>query len=380
MPPARSPRGACSASIAPDPLRPGPAVRARTIRWFLLALVAIGLAPGTFLRTPTALPGDPAVVTITALKTEVAGVTGSLEPTGIWELTAPHGRFGGFSALVAVGEDALIAGSDRGWLLDLDLSGPAPRAVPGSFRFVGRRLGPREELVDLESLARDPATGALWAGFENHNLIERFAADGTRTARAPAQMARWSRNSGAETMERLADGRFVLIAEGPERGSNTAHRALLFPGDPVEKDAPLAFRFLAPPDYDPVDATQLADGRVLILLRRVEYALPARFDTAIAMADPGRIRAGETWQGQILARLGGPLLGENFEGIAVLPDPDDPAREQVWLIADDNFSIFQRSLLVRFDWRPPSVAQTFRFSGRPASPPLQAAGDAGSHQ
>ena len=318
-------------------------------RWLLLAVVVVGLAPGTFLRTPTGPRSDGAAVAVTPLA-QRTGVAGALRLSGAWELSAEHGWFGGFSALVADGEGGLIAASDRGWLLDIDLTGPAPRAASDSFRFVGRRAGVRKEVVDLESLARDPATGTLWAGFEGFNLIERFAPDGTRSFRRPPEMARWSRNSGAETMERLADGRFVAIAEGPERGSKALHRALIFAGDPVEPQAASAFRFASWPGYDPVDATQLPDGRVLILLRRVEYALPARFDTAIAIADPAAIRPGKAWRGRIIQRMSGGVFADNFEGIAFVPDAADPARGAVWVIADDNFSAFQKNVLVRFDW------------------------------
>jgi hypothetical protein len=319
------------------------------LRWLLLLVVVIGLAPGTFLRTPTGLRSDVAEVTVIPVA-ERTGVSGDLTMTGAWELRSDHGWFGGFSALVATESPGLIAGSDRGFLLNIDLSGTAPRAVAGSFRYVGRAMGPREELVDLEALARDPASGTLWGAFENQNLIERIAPDGTRATGRPPAMQRWSRNSGPETMERFADGRFLVIAEGADRGSDSVHRALLFAGDPVEGAAPLAFSFIAPPDYDPVDASALPDGRVLILLRRVEYSIPARFDTAIALADPTDIARGAVWRARIIQRLSGKVFGDNFEGIAFVPSAEDPARGAIWLIADDNFSVFQRSLLVRFDW------------------------------
>ena len=328
-----------------------PAPKARMRRLLLLVVVIAGLVPVTFLRTPTSLRSDIAEVAVTPVAGR-AGVTGELALTGAWELSSAHGWFGGFSALVADGEAGLIAGSDRGWLLDLDLASPSPRAVPRSFRFVGKRAGERKEVIDLESLARDPASGTLWGGFERANLVIRWAAEGSETLRRPPEIAKWSENSGPETLVRLADGRFVMLAEGPERGSDTHHRALLFPRDPAEPGGPLPFRFAAPADYDPVDATQVPDGRVLILLRRVRYTLPARFDTAIAIADPRAIRTGAVWQGQIIQRLSGDVFGDNFEGIAFVPAAGDPARGAAWLIADDNFSVFQKNLLLRFDWKP----------------------------
>lgn len=336
-------------SHGPRARRPG---SARVLRLLLLAIVAIGLAPGTFLRTPTGQRSDVAEVTVTPL-TNRDGVSGMLPLTGVWELASSHGWFGGFSALVARGEAGLVAGTDRGFLLDLDLSGPAPRAVPGSFRFVGISGPARREFVDLESLAHDPSTGTLWAGFEGReSFIMRLAPDGSRHRRAPAEMAAWSVNSGPETMTRLGDGRFLVIAEGAQRSGERLHEALLFPGDPVEEGRPLVSRFRASEGYDPVDAAPLPDGRLLILLRRVRYSLPATFDTAVAIADTGAIREGSAWEARIIARLTGGIFADNFEGLAFVASGEDPSRGSIWLIADDNFSIFQRSLLVRFDWDP----------------------------
>jgi hypothetical protein len=318
-------------------------------RLLLLALVTIGLAPGTFVRSS---PGDPAAVaqvTITPLAART-GVAGALPVTGVWQLNSRHPMFGGFSALAPLGGGRLAAGTDRGWMLALDLAEAGPRAVPASYRFIGWPKRGRDQVADLESLARDPATGRLWGGFENANLIARWSPDGRRSTRRPPEMRRWSKNSGAEAMLRLADGRFVILAEGTLRGSATAHEGLLFARDPVEPSAASRFTFLAPPDYDPVDAVEVPDGRVLILLRRVRYTLPARFDTAIALADPRAIVPGTAWRARIVQRLTGGIFADNFEGIAFVPDPADPMRGAIWLISDDNQSIFQHSLLVRFDW------------------------------
>jgi hypothetical protein len=323
--------------------------RAREWRLLAIALVATGLAPGTFVRTPAGNRSDLAVVEITPLA-DRDGVSGDLALTGVWELGSAHHWFGGFSALVAGEGQSLVAGTDRGFLFALDLAGGTPRAVERSFRFVGARKGARAEIVDLESLARDPATGTLWAGFEKYNLVMRFAPDGARTWRPVAAMAEWSQNSGPETMTRLADGRFLAIAEGTRDDSDTAHDALLFPGDPLGPGKPVPFRFVAPAGFDPVDATEVPGGRVVILLRRVEYALPARFDTAIAIADPSAIRSGKPWRARVIQRLTGGIFADNFEGIAFVPSPDNPASGSIWLISDDNFSVFQRNLLVRFDW------------------------------
>jgi hypothetical protein len=332
-----------------DRLRAWRLAHAQLLRVALVVLLVVGLAPGTFVRSPAGGRGDDAEVTITP-RPERAGVHGELRLSGVWEMRSPHGWFGGFSALTRGEGQALVAGTDRGFLLDIDLSGAAPRATARSFRFVGISTRGRKEYVDLESLARDQATGRLWGGFESGNLIVRFAPGGQRTVSAPPAMADWNENGGPEAMERLADGRFIVLAEDPEpKGWIT--QALVFPEDPVEGAVPMLSYLRVPEHFSPVDAAQLPDGRLLILLRRVRYTIPAQFDTAIAIADPRDIRPGGTWQARVIERLDGGIFADNFEGIAFVPSREDPARGSVWLVTDDNFSIFQRSLLIRFDWK-----------------------------
>ncbi|WP_086737892.1 esterase-like activity of phytase family protein [Erythrobacter colymbi] len=337
--------------------RARPFWRARWLRPVLLAMVAIGLAPGTFVRTDVGLRTTPARA-ITAAPVDLGPPPpGLLTLTGSWHLTSDHAFFGGLSALVARGPDGLVAGSDRGFLLDIALDKGAPRPRAESFRFIGRRIGLRREMVDLEALARDPRDGTLWAAYELFNRIERFAPDGTRSVSTPAQIAGWSDNSGPEAMERLSDGRFLMLAEGYEARGSRDRPALLFKGDPVASSAKaLEFRFDCNPAFSPVDITEVPGGRVLILLRRVAYRLPPVFDGAIMIADPATIRAGKPWRGEIIQYLGGPGFGENFEGIAYVPDRADPAKGTVWVVSDDNFSVFQRTLLLRFAWQGSGAA------------------------
>ncbi len=321
---------------------------ARRWRMALLAVVVFALSPGTFLRTDTGLRSD-AVKNITIDPIDLGPPPpGLLRLTGSWRMTSEHGWFGGFSALVEGQGRTLIAGTDRGFLLGMDLAGDQPHAIPESFRFVGVSGRGRKEYVDMEAIARDPATGTLWASFENDNLVMRFAPGGMRTVYAPPEMVDWSESSGPETMERLADGRFLLLAEGSETGDTADRPALLYPGDPIAGGKPLPFRFSCDVAYSPVDATQLPDGRVLILMRKVRYTIPATFDAVIMIADPAAIRAGQHWRGEVIQHLQGPGFGENFEGIGFVADRADRRKGSIWVVADDNFSIFQRTLLLRF--------------------------------
>jgi hypothetical protein len=338
----------------------------RAARLALALAVTLGLAPGTLVRTDTGLRSDPArQITITPVDLGPPP-SGLLKVTGSWQMRSDHGWFGGFSALVAGRGESLIAASDRAFRLDIDVAGGEPRTVPGSFRFIGRRYRGRRELLDLEALARDPADGTLWASYENYNLIERLAPHEARRSVQPPEMAAWDDNSGPETMTRLSDGRFLVLAEGSEDSGTVDRPALLYPGDPLTGRAPVSFRFNCRAAYAPVDATEVPGGRVLILMRNVRYAVPAVFDSVIMIADPADIRPGGHWRGEIIQRLEGPGYGENFEGIAFVPDPIDPQRGSVWIVADNNFSVFQRSLLVRFAWQGSGAALQQRAAARAA--------------
>lgn len=377
MPRARSRHAACWGSYPPagsNDLTPSvprlyrtaSVSSARRWRMALLGLVVIALGPGTFLRTDTGMRSDP-VKNIAIDPIDLGPPPpGLLRLTGSWRMTSEHGWFGGFSSLVEGPARTLIAGTDRGFLLGLDLAGDQPRAIRDSFRYVGVSGRGRKEYVDMEAITRDPATGTLWASFENDNLVMRFAPDGTRTVYAPPEMAAWRASSGPETMERLADGRFLILSEGLDDSGSVDRPALLYPRDPLGTGKPLAFRFNCRAAYAPVDAAQLPDGRILILLRQVRYTIPATFDAVIMIADPASIGASRHWRGEVIQRLEGSGFGENFEGIGFVPDPSDPRKGSIWVVADDNFSVFQRSLLVRFALDESGAALQRRAAARAA--------------
>jgi hypothetical protein len=97
-----------------------------------------------------------------------------------------------------------------------------------------------------------------------------------------------------------------------------------------------------------VDAAQLPDGRVLVLTRKIVLGWPA-FESLLLVGDPRTIRAGETWEPSLFAQLDSLLPRENYEALAVQREGGGVA---LWLMSDDNFSSFQRTLLARLRLRP----------------------------
>ncbi len=318
-------------------------------RLVLLTIVALGLAPGTWVRTPDAASTDERpILSIMPLPLPETGRS-DLQVAGAWALSSANQHFGGYSALAALPDGNLLAVSDRGRRLRF-----TPPSRPGtavSFDYLGAARPVAKTSVDSEALAFDPASGRLWVAYENRNMIVRYDARFRREAAVrPAAMRDWPPNSGPEAIVRLADGRFVVLAEGSPRWFDSDLPALLFPSDPVDGAVPERFRFKPPDGYRPVDAAQLPDGRVMILLRRVHWTLPPAFTGKLMIADPATIRPGERWRAERIADLAEPLPTDNFEGLAVEPGRDGSVI--VWLISDDNTSAFQRTLLLKLIWRP----------------------------
>ena len=84
-------------------------------------------------------------------------------------------------------------------------------------------------------------------------------------------------------------------------------------------------------------------GDVLLLERRLTLA---GIRVRIVRLARGSLRAGTPLRGKAVAELRHPLSVDNFEGIALRRDPQ--GRTLLYLVSDDNFLPFQRTLLLQF--------------------------------
>jgi hypothetical protein len=318
--------------------------RRRWERPVLLALLLVLVLPGTWLRS-TLPHGRIAELSLTALPLgDLAGEPqdwpAGLTIEGLWVLDSPDPFFGGYSALMVRPAGRALAFSDLGEYLAFTLPGRGPPApAVGAIRAHPAQGKARQ---DIEAVTSDRTTGRFWIGYEQIHAIRRFnPREPLGEVAFPSPMQWWDGNSGAEALVRLADGRFLALGERNGVG-------LLFPGDPVEGAEPLQFRVDWPAGHHPVDGVELPDGRVLVLTRRVATAWPA-FESLLLVADPREISADKPWQPRLFARLDGPLPRENYEAVALEPDG---AGVTLWLMSDDNFGTFQRTLLAKLRWRP----------------------------
>ncbi len=319
----------------------------RTIRLVLLAVTMLALTPGTFVRETPPPPDFVSPVEIGKLRIDRLR-TGPLTLESAWVLSSRNDRFGGYSALLAQKGDQFLAASDAGRLMYLPRPDRSARA-PELDRFLDNgRIDKRR--IDIESLTADPQTGLVWAGLEQFNAIYRFSPELVKQQQVqPKAMKEWSDNTGAEAFVRLADGQFLVLAE--ESLGDGLHEGLLFARDPMLGGQPLRFRFRGAEGFNTAEATLLPDGRMLVILRKLVLGWPLRFAVRLMTADPAGIEKGEVLESETLADIVEPLPTDNYEGAAVTVEPDGDWA--VWLISDDNFAHFQRTLLLKLIWPQP---------------------------
>ncbi len=86
------------------------------------------------------------------------------------------------------------------------------------------------------------------------------------------------------------------------------------------------------------------------------------FTTIVAIVDPADIKKDAVVRSQTIGRVPKPLA-ENYEGAAISVEQ---GRTWLWLVADDNFNSWQRSLLLRFELvdLPPTPAPDSKKAAR----------------
>jgi hypothetical protein len=314
----------------------------------VLALLLALFLLATF--APPGLQRDPPLPKVSLLRFEPIPLNeeesgqarvGALRFLGGWAVTSNDFRFGGVSAL-HVNEGQALAVSDAGWRFRFALparAGQTPVAVGLLAAGPGDKGGDKKNR-DAEALAVEGTRA--WIGFEQANEIWRYRLDDWRAeaSAAPRAMAKWEENGGSEAMIRLADGRFLVFAEG----SGGESEAMLFDRDPAEAGArSVPFRYQPPTGYRITDAAVLPDGRLLLLNRR--FQLLKGFSAKLTVAGAPPIRAGALLGGTEIAAFDGPLAQGNLEALSIAREN---GRTILWLASDDNYNPLQRTVLLKF--------------------------------
>lgn len=279
---------------------------------------------------------------------------GMLEFRGGLELTSTAKGFGSLSSIRVAHDGArFIATSDRGqWLRGrIVYAGTRPVGIADAemapmLDSNGKRLTARR-WFDTESLAED--AGTLYVGIERVHRIVKFdyAKDGLRARAIPVPMPAGvddlPSNKGLEALVFVPKGlplagSLIAISEGGLDASGNLKAFLI--GGPSPGD----FSVKRTDDFDVSDGALLPGGDLLLLERRASWlrGLAVRI-RRIPLAN---VRPGATVDGPVLfsADLGQQV--DNMEGLSV---HRTAAGETVLtLVSDDNFSAFQRTLLLQF--------------------------------
>lgn len=308
-----------------------------------LIFLILGPVPGTVQRFPVV---DRTSQHVAARPLRYpAGQTGMLRFVRGWRLVGSNDAFGGFSALAVIGPDRFQLMGDNGYWTRLTLR---PGGAVGAARIatlpVGDGKSQRKSQRDVESMIFDPATRQSWVALEGINQVWRLDPELKHIeSRARLPEPHWPSNRGPEAMVRLADGRTVIFSEDADDDPR-GREALLFAGDPSEPGAK-TIRFFYDSDGKGLvsDAAALPDGRILLVHRRL--GLYPVFTTILGIVDPADIHSGATLTSSAIGRVPTPLA-ENYEGAAIAARD---GRTFLWLVSDDNFNSWQRSLLVEFE-------------------------------
>jgi len=264
---------------------------------------------------------------------------------GGWHLASADPAFGGLSGLAARGGRALLAVSDRGAFVEIDLADGAPVAA----RLAPMRLRAAGDKADRDAEGLALRDGLALVSFEHKHRVLAFdlercgaAAQGATVATFGDAVGGLSRalaaNGGAEGLALTPAGELLLALETGDGGLPLAQLAA---------DGSASVRARIPPRGRPVLTGIDTTATTLFAVLR-DY-LPGIGNHIEVLALPLGHDGPDAGAARRVLRLAPRHGTDNFEGIALAPRGGGSFR--LWLIADDNFSRRQRTLLYAFDLR-----------------------------
>ena len=339
-------------------------------RWDGLSAPGLGLALILSLATPSLAAGpllaDGTPVAISAARIERfqqgsdATGFGSLTFLGGLDLTSSNRDVGGLSGLIMLdGGSEMLAVTDNGLWFAAGIQ-QSPDGAPMALR--NPRFAPMLDAKGVElrktsssdteavTLGRNRGKQELFVASERSNRILRFAwpltsgssrlISGVETPKALRELRG---NKGIEALAAAPDdgplgGALVAIGE---RGQSQAHN---LPGFIIGGPRAGSFEIERSDNYDATDAAFLPGGDLLLLERR--FNLRDWVGMRLRRFAAAEVKPGAVLKGTVLMEAGPSHQIDNMEGLAV--HQDAAGRTILTLLSDDNRSLLQRTLLLRF--------------------------------
>jgi len=270
-------------------------------------------------------------------------------------LSSSHQDFGGLSGIwLADDGNRMIAVSDRGQLWQARLQHGELGKLVDVDRWTLAEIPklPNDpkgwRSVDAEALAGDDRS--LVVAYEGYHRLRRLSHSNLEAL--PQRLPRLEglggpSNSGIESLASLNGGRFLAIAEGVGAVGGAGLSAWLIDGDQVDD-----LVYVPSPGFVPTGADRLDE--TLFVIER-QFSLLGGFRSRLMTVPVDHVRPGAHLNGRELAVFRFGDIGENFEAVAAKRAPD--GRTLIYLLSDDNFSIFQRTVLLQL-----SLPETAHFS------------------
>lgn len=276
-------------------------------------------------------------------ETKAAEALTSLDYLGGWAMSGAPGSFGGLSGLKVMESGDLLAISDGGAFVEIGFDQetvlPTGRATLSFLRNAAGEIITGKAEADSEGL--ELSGDIALVSFERHHRVLAFAygvcgsnARGIPVSEISGEPASLGssigNNSGAEGLA-LSGGRLVI---GLETMIDRLGPLAIIDTEGVPQFAARAWI-----DGEGLPLVGLdAAGDTLYSLHRAYNPLTGNSIHISATGPDGMT--------SVLGRISRPLTVDNFEGIAVLDRPDGERR--LFIVADDNFSDRQRTLLFAF--------------------------------
>jgi hypothetical protein len=267
---------------------------------------------------------------------------------GAFELRSRHPQFGGISGLSIGADGRLYAVSDRGYWLSARMRHDSEGALVDLLDWQIKPILTPERtptdglLTDSEALASAP-DGSFIVGFEQTHRLWRYLPppmtfdSPAQAIPAPHDLAKAPRNGGLECVTVLPSGEILILAEELQNKDGS------FKGWLIDDQQAVELSYLPSAGFRASDCAALQNGDVIILERHLSIFLA--FSARLKLIRAASIRPHAMLNGEDLLRLDPPLRLDNFEAIAI---QEDAAGTLIYLISDNNFQPFQRTLLLQF--------------------------------
>ena len=279
-----------------------------------------------------------------------------LKPVGLFELTSKDVRVGGLSGLDFLDDDTLVAVSDQGALVWIDIVGDDGQ--PGTTAYAtflkdedGQPLDGKR-LTDAEGVAWNGET--LFISFERTHRVLAYDIEACGAmARGIPYLAfeptdflpdrSIKDNNGIEGLASFGTDRLILGIE--TRNGADGMIGVSGPDGSVRFDQGVRapeIMLLTGLDYISDEAEA---GRLYSLFRSYDPIRGNRIALQVSPVDAN----GEIGPARRLTLFGTDVTVDNFEGIAV--QPVSAQTDRIFVISDDNFSSRQRTLLAVYEYQ-----------------------------